>query len=175
MTNAELIQQIYLHIGGEQKTGIIKPMIEAMAELSFRDLAIKVVETDAELAKKLQTTATGSYTGSQFTVPTDMLYYDKQKPITALYVDSVVAFQINDKRKFDLLSTTVSNNYFAIDGRDVIVKKAGGGSTGNYSFDYYKIPVIADIDDDLRNLFLECVLTRLGFASIQKFGIPENK
>lgn len=164
MTNDEIIQQVYAHIGGEEKSKIIKPVIIAMADLAYRDLAIKVAMEQPELAKKLQDTATGSYTGGSFTVPTDMLYYDAQKPVTNLYVDDDPAFQVADKRKFNLITSTMTNHYFAIDGRTVTVRKADGASTGNYSLEYYKIPVNSDIDDDLRNIFLELLLLRLGFV-----------
>ena len=170
MNNSEIIQQVYAHIGGEEESKILKPTIIAMANLAYRDLAIKLASQEPELAKKLQTTATGSYTNSSFTVPSDMLYYQDQKPVTTLYIDNDVAFQIEDKRKFSIVGTTVSNNYFAIDGRTIQVKRSSGGTTGNYSLEYYKIPVNTDIDADLKNIFLECLLTRLGFTMQVKNG-----
>lgn len=175
MSNDEILQFCYAHTGGEESSKLLKPMVLAMADLAYRDTAIKVTEQSPELAKKLQTSITDSYTGGEFTIPTDMLYFDGQKPITNLRIDSAQAFQISDKRKFSFLSSVISNHYFAVDGRSIVVRKIDGSSTGSYLLEYYKIPINSDIDDDLRNIFLECLLTRLGIIATKEMNNGNTK
>lgn len=53
MTNAEILQRVYIHLGSEEQTGLVEPIVLAMADLAYIDLARFLIDTDAELAKKL--------------------------------------------------------------------------------------------------------------------------
>jgi hypothetical protein len=163
MTNDEVIDFVYAHSGGERASQLLKPVIVAMIDLACRDVAEHIVDEDIDLMRKLQTTATNTFVASQFNAPSDMLFHGKKK--TSLLIDGDRAYELADHKKISLLSQTVGNHFYSFDGRVIKVKQSDGATSGTYDLEYIKIPTVSDIDDDLRNLFLEFLLKRLGLVS----------
>lgn len=165
LTNATLLQYVYAHLGGSEKdSGIMEPLIIAMAELAYADLAQMLLDTDSELAKKLVTTSVNnSWSSSSFAAPTNMLFY-KQKKTTRMTIAGTLAHQVEDRDKLDLVAAAgISNTYYALEGKTFYIKSPAGTTSGTTNLDlkYYKIPAVTDIDDDLRNIFLEILIRRL--------------
>lgn len=164
LTNASLLQYVYAHLGGSEKdSGIIEPLIIAMAELAYADLAQMLLDTDSELAKKLITSvANQTWSSSSFAAPTNMLFY-KQKKTTRMDFGGTLAYQVEDRDKLDLVAAAgISNTYYALEGKTFYIKSPAGTTSGtNLNLRYYKIPTVSDIDDDLRNIFLEILIRRL--------------
>lgn len=161
LTNTQIIQWIYSKLGSEKDSGIIEPLIIAVADLAYYDLAKFLLDNDSEMAKKLAKSITNqSWSSSKFSAPTDMLFY-KQIKTTRLDFGGTLAFQIKDRDKLDMI-TGVSNHYYALEGKIFYIRHSSGTISGsNLNMTYYKIPNKDDIDDELRNIFLELLLTRL--------------
>lgn len=170
MTNAQLLEYVFSQIGTERDTGMIKPMILAVANLAYRDLAQFLLDNDSELAKKLIASAANqTWANSSFSAPTDMLFH-KQKETTRIDFGGILAFQIEDRDALDMVSS-LNNHYYALEGKTFYIKHSAGTTSGtNLNIRYYKIPVVTDIDDDLRNVFLELLITRL----VPKKSQPPN-
>lgn len=160
LTNNEILAWVYGHIGGERESGVIKPMVLAMATLAYKDLAHYLIDTDSEQAKKLvKTLSSQTWTNSAYSAPSDMLFH-KQMDTTKMSIGTTMAFQVKDRDKLDM-ATGVSNIYYALEGKTFYIKHPSLTTSSTLSITYYKIPTKDDIDDELRNLFLELLLRRL--------------
>jgi len=161
MTNADLIAYVEAHLGGYNKSGIVRPMITAMANLAFKDLAYMLLDTDSELAKKLVVTLTGqSWSSSSFSAPSNMLFH-KQKQTSKISIGGALVFQVTDRDRMDM-AYQVGNHYCVLEGKTFYIKHSAGTTNGNnLDITYYKIPAISDIDDELRNQFLAILMARL--------------
>jgi hypothetical protein len=167
-TEAQLLQRVYSHIGAETESGFVKPMVLAMAKLAFKDLAHLLIDSDSELAKKLVKTLSGqTWASSAFEAPSDMVFH-KQKKTTRIDLAGALAHQVEDRKKLDLLSTSV-NHYYALEGKTFYIRHATGVTgASTLRITYYKIPVIADIDDELMNTLVELIIRRLMPTNIDK-------
>lgn len=164
-TNDELLARVYSIIGSERDTNIFRPMVLAMATLAYRDLAILLIDTDSEQAKKLVTTAANQvWASSQFAAPTNMLFH-KQHETTRIDLGGTLAFQVKDRDTLNMLpadAVKISNHYYALEGKTFFIKhSAGTTGAANLNITYYKIPAIADIDAELMNLLLTVLIPKL--------------
>lgn len=165
MTNEQLLQRVYIHVGSEEQTGLVEPMVLAMADLAYIDLARFLIDTDQELAKKLINQVTSqTWTNSTFSAPSDMLFH-VQKPVLRLELGSDLCFQVQDRDKLNMIGTTLDNTYYALEGKTFYIKHKSGTSSGtNLNLRYYKVPTVSDIDDELTPLFLDLLFRRLAVA-----------
>ena len=169
MTNTQLLQRIYAHIGNEEKSGIVEPVVLAMAALAYIDLARFLIDNDHELAKKLITSvANQTWATSSFSAPADMLFHI-QKKVIRLDLGGVLAYQVEDRDKLDMISATLTNHYYALEGKTFYLKHASGTASGtNLNLRYYKVPTVTDIDDELTTIFLDFVFQRI--ATVKRSG-----
>lgn len=161
LTNAQILQWIYSRIGSERDSGIVEPLIIAVADLAYTDLAKFLIDSNSEMSRKLVKIVTNqTWATSKFLAPTDMLFY-RQIDTTRLDIAGTLAFQLKDRDKLEMISA-MANHYYALEGKYFYIKHSSG-TTGasNLNLTYYKIPTKDDIDDELRNLFLEILLGRL--------------
>lgn len=122
MTDADILQYVYAHLGSERDSGIVKPMVLAMAGLTYLDLAKILIDTEPELAKKLtKTLSNQAYSSSQFAVPSDMLVY-KQRDTIRIDFGGTLAFEIKDRDKLSLLASGLTNTYYALEGKTFFFK-----------------------------------------------------
>lgn len=166
MTNEQILQRVYIHFGSEEQTGLVEPMVLAMADLAYIDLARMLIDTDAELAKKLiSETASQNWTNSIFPAPNDMLFH-VQKPVLRLEIGGELAFQLQDRDKLNMIGSTLGNHYYALEGKTFYIKHKSGttSGTGNLTLRYYKVPTNTLIDDELTPLFLDLLFQRLNIA-----------
>lgn len=166
MTNSELLQKVYIHVGAEEETGLVEPVVLAMADLAYIDLARFLIDTDAELAKKLiADTVNQNWSGSKFDAPEAMLFH-VQKPVLRLEISGELAYQVQDRDKLNMLSDTLTNTYYSLEGKTFYIRHKSGttSGTGNLSLRYYKIPTVTDIDEELAPIFLELLFNRLAVA-----------
>lgn len=160
MTDEEIIGYVQAHIGGEKKTKIVKPLILAMAELAYKDLAMFLIESNSEFANKLITSAVNqTWSSSQFTAPSNMLFH-RQIETTRIDFNGTLAHQVSDRDALDMAGT-LSNIYYALEGKTFYIKNPSATSGSTLNIRYYKIPENSDIDDELRNTFLEILMQRL--------------
>jgi hypothetical protein len=163
LTDAKVIQYCYAHLGiTKRESGLIEPLILAMAQLTLYDLAKFLVDNDSEAAKNLMTsTAAQPWSASKVDAPADMLYH-RQRESTRIEIAGTLLYQIEDKKKLDLLTTGLTNSYYALEGKSFFIKHSSGTTSGaNPTIKYLKIPVITDIVDELTNLYLELLFQRL--------------
>lgn len=167
MTDAEILQYVYSQIGGERKSGVLKPILLAIAELAYDDLADYLIKSEPDKAKKLITSvANQAWLNSEFSAPSDMLL-NNQKAVVRLDIGGDICYQLKDRDKLDFLTGTtaeeVSKNYCALEGKTFYIRVAGGATTSGNDLNlrYYKTPVAADIDDELRKPFLELLMQRV--------------
>jgi hypothetical protein len=162
MTNAELLQWVYLKTGSEKDSRILEPVVIAVANLVYPELARFLIDHDPEMAKKLITILSNqTWVSNRIAVPTDMILH-KQKDTTRLTISGTLAYQVDDRDKLDLMSG-LDNIYYALEGTYFYIKHTNvltvGGS--NLGLSYYRIPTVTDIDDDLRPIFLDLLINRL--------------
>ena len=164
MTETELLQRIYSHTGGEEKSKLYKPLVIAQLDLALTDLARYLIDMDSELAKKLITSvANQSWSSSSFSAPSNMLFHG-QKPVVRLDLGGTLAFQVSDRDKLDMV-TGMANIYYALEGKTFYIKHPSATTSGNnLNLRYYKIPAIADIDEEMTNLLVTLLLQRLGLT-----------
>lgn len=212
MTNEQILQRVYIHFGSEEQTGLVEPIVLAMADLAYIDLARMLIDTDAELAKKLisenvktvsystiaanvinldndpavlrdgmtvtingtgltnttvyyiinstptsvqlsttpggtvQAVATttgattittvGKWENSRYLAPPDMLFHT-QKPVLRLELNSELCYQLQDRDKLNMLGSTVTNNYYALEGKTFYVRSKPVALTFNGSTDVF--------------------------------------
>jgi len=165
MTEQELLQRVYAHIGNEEKSGLVEPVVLAMADLAFIDLAKLLIENKPSLAKKLiSSVANQTWASSSFSAPTDMLY-NMEKTVIRLDLGGTLCHQLEDRDKLDMIGTTLSNHYYALEGKTFYIKHASGTASGsNLNLRYYKVPTVTDVDDELTTIFLDILFTRLGIV-----------
>lgn len=166
MTNDQLLQKVYIHFGSEEQTGLVEPIVLAMANLTLIDLAKFLIDTDVELAKKLIAEVTSqSWSDSKFTAPTDMLFH-VQKPVLRLQLGTELCYQVHDRDKLNMIGSTLNNTYYALEGNKFYLrhKTAGTVSGSNLALSYYKVPTLQDIDDELTPIFLDLLFKRLQIA-----------
>ena len=164
MTEEQLFQRIYSHTGGEEKSRLFKPIIKAQADLALTDLARYLLDTDHELSKKLVTSvANQSFADLTFSAPSNMLFHG-QKSVIRLDLGGVLAYQVSDRDKLDML-TGMSNVYYALEGKTFYIKHPTPEAiANNLNLRYYKVPAIADIDTELTPMFLTLIMQRLGIT-----------
>jgi hypothetical protein len=164
LTKASLLQYSFAHLDSKREnSALIEPLILAMAVLTCYDYARFLLDNNSEMAKKLTTaTAAQSWSSSQILAPTDMLYH-RQIETTRMDIAGVQLYQIEDKKKLDLLAVGLGNSYYALEGKTFFIKHLAGTASGttNLTIKYYKIPAITDIDDESTPLFLELLFQRL--------------
>lgn len=134
-----------------------------MATIAFSDLAKFLVENHTDLAKKLITSVSNqSWSNSSFSAPTDMLFH-LEKPVIRLDLGGTLCHQLKDRDKLDMIGTTLTNTYYALEGKTFYIKHATSGTTSgnNLNLRYYKIPAITDIDEELTPIFLDILFSRL--------------
>lgn len=160
MNSAELVEFVYQRTGGEKNARMSRPMILALGTLALKDLAQTLIDSNSELAKKLIVQLTNqSWSASQFNAPANMLFY-KQKKTTRMDFSGVLAYQVEDRDKLEMGGNLV-NVYYALEGKTFYIANPAGTSGSNLNLRYYKIPDLADIDTELRNIFIELVLVRM--------------
>jgi hypothetical protein len=161
MTNEDIVSYVEAHIGGARQSRIVRPLILAMANLAYSDLAKLATEQDPLMAEKLKTTlANQTWATSQFTLPTNFLRH-KQIEFTKVYFGTTLAHQVRDRETLDMI-TGMLNIYYAIEGLKLYVKHTGGTSSGtNLNISYIKIPTVSDLDDELTPTFLQLLMARL--------------
>lgn len=165
MTNEQILQRVYIHFGSEEQTGLVEPLVLAMADLAYIDLARLLIDTDAELAKKLITDATSqSWSSSKFNAPSDMLFH-VQKPVLRMEIGSELAYQVQDRDKLDMIAGTMNNHYYSLEGKTFYIKHKSGTTSGTLNLRYYKVPTNTLIDDELTPIFLDLLFKRLSIAA----------
>lgn len=169
MTNLELIQYVEQRLDTQTDTVFVRPVILAVSTLALADLARILIDTDSELSGKLVVTLSNqTWANSSFAIPSNMLLH-KQLETTKMYFGTTPAYQLKDRDKIDL-SSTLGNIYYALYGKTFYIKHTSTTSGNDLNISYYKIPTLADIDEELRNLFIDLVIARLTPSSKQ----PEN-
>src|SRR6476661_7043913 len=114
MTDVEIFSYVYAQIGSEKDTGIIRPVVIAMAGLVYEDLARWLLDNNSEMAKKLVVTLSNqTWTASSFAAPTNMLFY-KQKETTRIDFGGTLAFQLEDRDKMEM-AYGLTNHYYALE------------------------------------------------------------
>lgn len=161
MTDTELIQYVELRIGGgEHRTGIMRAMILAVSVLALADLAKLLISSSDSLSEKLTVSLTNqTWANSTFPAPSNMLFFG-QKDSTRLSIGNTLAYQVKDRKKLDM-SSGQTNIYYALDGKTFYIKSSTATSGNDLNISYYKIPTLADIDEELRNVFIDLVVSRL--------------
>jgi hypothetical protein len=163
-TNDELLARVYSILGPDRDTSIMKPLVLAMATLAYRELAIRLIDTDSELAKKLITSAVNqAWATSQFSAPANMLFHNQRKT-TRIVIDTDLAYQVKDRDTLGLLNTTSGSGiiYYALEGKTFFISHPSAVNGNDLNITYYKIPTIADIDSELMNPLLEILIPMLG-------------
>lgn len=175
LTEAKMIEHVYLEIGGEERSGILKPMIVATSRLALSDYAKFILDTNPELAKKLIVELEfQSWSDSYFQAPYDMLFY-KQMETTRLDLGGVLCYQVADRDKLSMLGAT-SNHYYALEGIKFFIKHAGGDTSGsNLNLKYYAIPTVDSIDDEMMPVFLAILMDRIMRQIALKQNAPNTK
>lgn len=171
MTNDEILQRVYIHLGSQEKTGLVEPVVLAMADLAYIDLARFLVDNDAELAKKLikevtaQSWGTNPNPSSAFNAPSDMLFHI-QKPVIRLQLGTELCYQVQDRDKLNMLAGTYGNNYYALEGKTFYIKHKNPATTSGNDLvlRYYKVPTKDEIDNELTPIFLDLLFRRLSMA-----------
>lgn len=166
-TNAELLARVYSIIGSERDTSIFRPMVLAMATLAYKELAIHLIDTDSEQAKKLVTSVANQvWASNQFSAPADMLFH-KQSKHTRMDFGGTLAFQVKDRDTLTMIGTAstgadLGNHYYALEGKTFFIRhESGVTGASNLNLQYYKIPTISDIDSELMNTLLEILIPKL--------------
>lgn len=167
MTDAQLLQYVYAEIGGEAKSGLVKPMVLAIANLAYIDLARHLLDNDPTNAEIIKTSVVNqTWASSKFTLPTNFLYHrpspEKIYEGVILDIAGINAFQVEDRKKLSLISQTLVNAYYAIDGKFAYIKHPSLSGSSTLNLFYYKVPTIADITDEVLNVFLTFIFQRLG-------------
>lgn len=173
MTEAQLLQLVYAHIGGEEETGQIKPVVLAKAQLAMKDFVEFLVERKPEQAEKFRTSLVAqSYSGGIYTAPTNLLYKN-QKQFTRIEVSSDLAFQVESKEKLYLITGSSLRMYYALEGDKFYFSPTGvfAGSGSDLNISYIKVPTISDLNlitDELIPEFLNFVFLRIAPPNEQK-------
>lgn len=167
MDNTTLLQRIYSEIGGETKSGLIKPMVLAITDLAYIDLARHLLDNDPANAEILKTSVVNqTWASSKFTLPSNFLYHrpspEKLYEGVILDIAGTNAFQVEDRKKLGLISQTLVNAYYAIDGKFAYIKHPTLAGSSTLNLFYYKVPTVSDITDDVLNILLTFIFQRLG-------------
>lgn len=160
MTANELLEFVYQRLGGEKNTRMSRPMIIAIGQLALKDLAQTLLDTNSELSKKLIAELTNqTWSSSKFDAPSNMLFY-RQKDTTKIDIGGTLAFQVEDRDKLEM-GANLGNIYYALEGKTFFISHPSLTGGSNLNIRYYKIPELANVDSELRNIYIELVLARL--------------
>lgn len=164
MTETEVNQYMFATLGSHREEGVIEPYTKALTPLALYDLAIQLAELDNELTEQLRATETATVAATEIPFPANILAYNLKKTGKLQIQRSGVykeAHRLEDKKKLRMLNQTTLEHYYVVDGRKLVVRTSDLANIGTYKFDYLIIPTLADINETLRNPFLQILKAKL--------------
>lgn len=165
MTNTQLLQKVYIHLGTEEETGLVEPVILAMANTALIDTARYVIDTDPQLAKRFIATSAGlSISSSSVSAPADMIYHTQKGVVRVEAPAGTLAYQVQDRDKLNMMDASAVNNYYALQGTTFYFKLKSSSPPTTCDIIYYKIPLLNQMTQELEPIFLDLLFKRLSIA-----------
>ena len=148
-----------------QMDGDLILLIEQYLEVGLADMATLLIDENNDKAENFRKQLTGqTWTSGAFAIPADLLLHkQKENTILTLTVSSVKEpiFQVDDWQKILLLpsTTTLGNHYCTLENGTYYIREKSGSTSGtNLNINYYRVPTIDDVTEELEPILVATLL-----------------